>query len=654
LAFPLAENLLATLPELDGKILRYHRRLESSPRSDNNRPTLLRQLAGLRCQRHALSNQKSDLDKAITHLTEAVLLPPTQDLLFAFFRLAALLCSRVSFYPQPNDVKSSIKYFRFLHVNFHSLESFDIPHTSGDLSSLLFHALAYNLVLTPDDMVQNLEEMVPLIPEFITTDILTYLSKRAVEAFIPSVLAVEIFCRKDTQLVANRVIQVLREATVLNPDLLISNALATCLAARFKATPVMNDYEEAIAIFDRIVATHSPGNSPASMQRNTMMVISSLLMSRLDSFSRPEYLEDAIRRIRSFVPYLLDEDRISLTSILNSLTRRRSDYFGVARNSGGAPLNNHFYLDKDIVFHGVLPAPGIMEGSQMKEKLLHLHEVTSAIINGEIPDVEAAVERSRKFVPFHQSKDKWSSSSQLVKAFASMIFHAYQSTKRSGYLNDSITTLRDLFKISAPNKAIHFHVGYMLLRSLIPRLKLFHYREDFEELMQLCPELANDASGEVFTRFNIPCFWANAARVYMHPSASIAYETAMSLLQETLIFCPTLQTQHLRLSQAFRGNRLPLDYASYQIQNGQVKEAVGTLERGRALIWSEMRGLRTSTDQLRAADPALADKFADINQRLESVTMSVAHDEELGRGETGTEPLNWPSCSHSAETFGRA
>ncbi|KAN0131168.1 CHAT domain containing protein [Lactarius tabidus] len=158
--------------------------------------------------------------------------------------------------------------------------------------------------------------------------------------------------------------------------------------------------------------------------------------------------------------------------------------------------------------------------------------------------------------------------------------------------------------------------------------------------MQLCPELANDASGEVFTRVKISCIWADIARIYMHPSASIAYEMAMSLQQETLVFCPTLQTQHLRLYRAFIGGaRLPMNYASYQTQYGQIKQAVETLERGRALIWSEMRGLRTSTDQLRAADPALVDKFADINRRLESVTMSVAQsddDEEFGGSKTGT------------------
>jgi tetratricopeptide (TPR) repeat protein len=636
---PLRSKPLVTLPEIEEVIHQYHRLLEWSPRSDPNRPALLNQLAALLSQRHALSHQKSDLDKAITHCTEAVLLPPTQDFVFGFFRLAARLLSRFSFHRQPDDLNSSIKYFRFLRVNFHSLEAFNIPHTSGDLSSNLFHALAYNLVLNPGDMVQDLEEMVALIPELITADILTYHQKHAFEAFSGLVTMTEMFCRKDTQLVANQAIQVLREATVLNPDLVISGTLATCLAVRFKTSLAMDDYEEAMAIADKIVTTHSPGNSPTMIQRNAMMLISVLLGFRLNTFSRPEYLEDAVHRIRTFVPCLPDEDRIQLTRMLNSLTCQRFDYFGVAGNSGGAPPNSHFNLRADIIFIGG-PTLGISHESQMKEKLDHLHEVAAAIINGEIMDVEGAVERSRKVVPLQQSRDKWTSESELAEAFTSILFHAYESTKRSDYLDEAITTLRDLRKISAQRKVTHFDAGYVLLESLVARLNLFHRREDLEELVQLCSKLANDASGEVFARFLIPCIWANAARVYMHPSVSIAYETAMSLLQETLVFCPTLQTQHLRLSRAFiGGGRLPLDYASYQTQNGQVKQAVETLERGRALIWSEMRGLRTSTDQLRTADPALADKFADINQRLESVTISVAlgdDDDEIGCSEAGT------------------
>jgi tetratricopeptide (TPR) repeat protein len=626
-----------TLPEVDGKILEYHRILESLPRSDPNRATPFFQLARLRSLRNALSNQKGDLDKTITHLTEAILLPPTREFVAGFFHLAVFLRSRFSIYQQPDDLKSSIKYLRFLQITFHSLEAFNIPRTSGDLPTQLFSTLAHNLALTPGDMVQDMEEMVALIPQFITTDILTDPAKQAMGIFRAVVMEIDMFCRKDTQPVANRAIQVLREAMVLNPDLAISDALATCLAARLQMTFAMSDYEEAIAIVDKIVATYSPGNSPTAIQRNAMILTSCLLGSRLDMSSRPEDLEDAIRRIRPFVPCLPDKDRNMLATFLNSLMQRRFYYFGVAGNSGGAPSNPLLDLHVTISFGGG-PAPGISKGSPMEQKPCHLYEVAVAIINGEITDVEAAVESCRKLLPLQQSGDQWSSSSGLTKAFGNILFYAYQSTKRSDYLNEAITMHRDIRKISASNKATHFDVGYVLFLLLFARLKLFRRREDFEEVMQLCPEVAKDDSGAVFTRFTISCRWANTARANMHPSASIAYETAMSQLQETLVFCPTLQTQHLRLAQVFRGNRLPLEYASYQIQNGGVGQAVETLERGRALIWSEMRGLRTSTDQLRAADPALADKFADINRRLESVTMSVALSDDDGTGATGSEP----------------
>jgi CHAT domain-containing protein len=612
---------------------------------------LLHQLEGLRTQREEFSSEKSDLDKAITQFTEAILLPPTQDLVFAFFHLAALLRVRFSLFRQPDDLKSSIKYFRFLRVNFHSLDTFDIPKTIGDLSSHLFHALAYNLELTPGDMVQDLEVMVALIPEFITADILTSFQENAISAFTRAVTSTEMFYRKDTQLVANRVIQVLREATTLNPDLVISFALAGCLAtrsSRFQTTFAMKDCEEAIAIADKIVATHLPGNSPTNVQRNAMMLISILLVARLNSFPRPEYLEDAIRRIRTFLPCLPDEHRTNFANILDSLVHRRLNYFGVAGNSG-APFGPQFNIVSKVNFGGK-QSMCFRAGSQMEEKLLeklrHLCEVDAAITDNKITDVEAAVERSRKLLPLQQSMDQWSSSSELAEAFAALLVHAYESTKRSDYLNEAITTLRDLRKISAIDKKNRFDVGHVFLHALLSRLGLSPRQEDLEEFMLLCPEVANDASGEVFARLGISCNWAGVARIHMHPSASIAYETAMSLLQETLVFCPTLQTQHLRLAHVpIDRTRLPLDYASYQTQNGQVKQAIGTLERGRALIWSEMRGFRTSTDQLRTANPALADKFADINRGLESVAMSVAlgeNDNEIGHSETGTGRREYP------------
>jgi tetratricopeptide (TPR) repeat protein len=645
LAFPVAESefaLLDTLPELDREIFEYETFCKRLPRTDPMRRALLLGLVGLRTQHKQYSGQKSDLDKAITHYTEAVLLLPNHEVqctVIMFFELATALLSRYSHYRQPDDLKSAVKYLRFLRIDFHSLEAFVIPRNTGDFQSTLFHALACNLLLTPGEMVQDLEEMVALIPKLITAGILTYHPKQAFRAFSEVITEIDMFRREDTRQVANLAVQVLRQATVLNPDSVISYALCRCLAARFETTLAMNDYEEAMVILDRIVATHSPGNRLTEAQTDAMMLISVLLVSRVNFFSRPEYLEDAIHRLRTFIPWLPDNNRTNLTVILNAFIEQRFNFFGVTgelwRNAPASSVELLARVNANFI---VRSASQETEARlQMQEKQRLLKDVAMAMENGEITDVEAAVTRSRKLIPLQQSRDPRSSSSKLAYQFAGILFQAYERTKRSDYLNEAITMYRGLHKMPASG-VDHFDMGKRLFLSLMARIMSSNLQQDVEEYMQLCLELANDHSGEVFTRFNISCSWAIKARVEMHPSASLAYETAMSLLQETLILCPTLQTQHLRLVKASTmGWTMPSDYASYQIENGQVEQAIETLERGRALIWSEMRGLRTSTDQLRAADLTLAEKLADINRRLESVTVSVAQsdDDGTGRSEIG-------------------
>jgi len=96
-------------------------------------------------------------------------------------------------------------------------------------------------------------------------------------------------------------------------------------------------------------------------------------------------------------------------------------------------------------------------------------------------------------------------------------------------------------------------------------------------------------------------------------------------MQEALTFGPTLEVQHSHLvTIRYDIEKLPLDYASYLANIGQLKEAIETLERGRGLLWSEMRGLRTSVDYLHTVDPVLARKFSVLNEDLEALTTSVS------------------------------
>ena len=101
-------------------------------------------------------------------------------------------------------------------------------------------------------------------------------------------------------------------------------------------------------------------------------------------------------------------------------------------------------------------------------------------------------------------------------------------------------------------------------------------------------------------------------------------------MQDSTLVSPTLQLKHATLAALpVHSHRIPLAYASYQVEGGQLEQAIETLERGRALLWSEMRHLCTPIDQLLYADPELGNKFAALNRDLEEMTKSIPPSHKL-------------------------
>ena len=252
--------------------------------------------------RFSMSHQKGDLDRAIVHLTEAILLelpfPPGLTVAFAFYCLASILLTRFAWFEQSEDVKSSAKYFLFIRTHSRPHNAFDLSHLGdGGLASRLVCALAKNVMLGPGDTIQDMKEIMAIIPDVLkvlTSPEDSDTASDAIEAFAGAIINTEVLQRKDTQQLADRGIQKIREATVLKPDSHdISYALASCLAARFEIAHVITDYEEAQAIADKIVATYSPGDSLTKAQVYSIILIRELLVSRFNSSSRLEHLEDA-------------------------------------------------------------------------------------------------------------------------------------------------------------------------------------------------------------------------------------------------------------------------------------------------------------------------------------------------------------------------
>ena len=216
--------LLVALLHDEKDILEFHRLLASSPRSDPHRRThYLLRFSGLLSERYALSRNKSDLDKCVTHLTEAVLLQcrrPSKSVVDAFLSLTDALFSRFSFYKQTEDIKLLVKYFRFIRTNFHIIEAFKMPHYQ--FASHMIEVLAANLRSGFGDMIRDIEEMAALTHELLSSDI-SMTDPMLIHDIGTFLVAVtDTFYLDDANLPPKTVIQVLREVEMVLPDSHIS------------------------------------------------------------------------------------------------------------------------------------------------------------------------------------------------------------------------------------------------------------------------------------------------------------------------------------------------------------------------------------------------------------------------------------------------
>ncbi|KAN0141049.1 CHAT domain containing protein [Lactarius tabidus] len=659
------------LPDIGDANLTSHNTLSSSPpsRSGPLRTSDLMQLAAQRLVRFTslgLSlGQKEDLDASITHITEAILShslfpdAPCFRLLrhlaldlavTMLFTLAQNLVFRHAVFQQPKDNISSVKYLRYLRDNFYPFEAFQVHVARDEFIATFVEALSRHVILkTGDDESEHFKEMANLLRELGTSDFSTGRPFHAVHFLCGAII--KIYLWHDSKVPPDQVIEVLREVMMHNPDLeQVFLALTVCLNNRFYMTHVMDDYEEAISIVDKFFASHPIGDTVTQTQEKALYLVLWLREARFSVSATPEFLEDVISHLRALlrIHSLPEPSRTAITRSLDRFVQQRSEHFGVPGNS------TETLPDHSGVVPGSSSSPILTTDqptvelandalAQIREKQKLLTGLFTAISNNDNADVEEIVKLGRTMLPLAHSSYRYSY--LFHHKFAEILFQAYLRTNILDYLDEVISIYRDMDKNC--RETLGRTLGRLGLTTfLLQRLNALHHREDEEEIMQLYPLIMDGVHWQSYQRLEFSCLWATIARVGAHPSTSVAYENAMSLLQDTLVFSPTLQTQHFRLVRTLRkAGWMPLDYASYQIDKDQLKQAIETLERGRSLLWSEMRGLRTSTDQLRKVDPAIADKFTETNRALEIVattvaeTMNTASENHVAGGGQGMDPF---------------
>ena len=620
-----------------------------SPRSHPNRARCVQLLGNWRLLRSTLLQQQDDLKQSVLHFTDAIFrslpqdtCPPFLNVVQIFFFLTIAICFRAEASGQPEDVMCCMMYLRYLRGQWH-----EVPiRAPYSVTGTLVLALRVRVALELGDVYQDIEEMADLCNELLNSDIVTMSLIKPTMGFARAVRAHRMRTFR-AHVLPESVFGCLRKAILRLPDNLdlqeVFIALAESLCDRFGMTLLEDDYREGMAVVNKIIAFGGPG-ARSPHHSSALSLVNHFSIAQAAVHGKPEHLEQAISCIRNCLDEtssLEDPDRpqlIESLSFLNGLrsmgTSAMTDIQIILPNSSESAEHPSF-----PALIASLPDLDDIESLPMTTLIKYVNAINPDAVGRltDIADIKDGIKYCQQLLTSHPN---------FVFAYLARIslgrlfYSAFECTDEIEYLNKAISTIRDSINAKVlPLLRIVLNIDFM--SCLSTRFNLFHRREDLNELVQAFEMAVKHQHLEPIIRFQISCEWAWSSRLFDHPSTSTAYSCAISSMQASLTFAPTLDRKHSRLvALPDRFKTLPLDYASYQIRAGRLKQAIETLERGRALLWSEMRGLRSSIDQIRLADPSLAQKFAGLNRDLEALTLATSSDNNIisGASVPGTDP----------------
>ena len=590
-------------------------------------PLFLHDLATTRFECYGLSGQQEELDKRILRLSEDISLPIAGsgsntvqthwDLTLALHRSMKPV--------DPEDVNATIK--RLLNLSQHPHEVFEASHQA--VTTSLIGMLAARVKGEAQNALEDIDEIVVFCRELLTLDTPRGHLNSAFGALTRMVLD-DKFSRGKQSACLDQAIRCVKDALNACPPL--SLELANLLVVRFLTLNIDDDYQEAKAVLQDITHPHPPSHRapPEPYQIQASALTAALEVARSIVYSKLKDWEGAASRCHSFLQHCTlfgDPLHPVITELLASHAEQASEHFGTLQRTAAA----HSEVDH-LPFSTQLGTCGngangsdIVAASPMalEERIDGLRDLYSMARPGtefswtrDTTLVDEAIKYNRGLLAtsHHIDQPKF----LHLSAFGDFLYVAFDNTKKVEYLDESIVLHREILGLKDA-QLTQFSIIQRLIWSLSTRWRLFHCKSDFEETMDLYASGVRSPIATTPSRFELACRWAHAARLYKHHSLVYAYKNAMSLMQSSLV-CATLQD---RLDENSDLYRTPLNFASYQTRVCQLEGAIETLEQGRVLLWSEMRGLRTSTDRLRAADPAIAEKFSVISQQLEVLTTSA-------------------------------
>ncbi|EJD06608.1 TPR-like protein [Fomitiporia mediterranea MF3/22] len=395
--------------------------------------------------------------------------------------------------------------------------------------------------------------------------------------------------------------------------------LALSLKTRYEQQGVTKDLEEAIELHRAALELRPEGHPDRSM---SLTNLASSLRTQYEQRGRTKDLEEAIELDRVALelrPEGHPDRSISLGNLANSLQTRYE------QQGAMEDLEEAIELQRAAL---ELRSEGHPHRSNSLGNLA-ASLTTRYKQQGRTKDLEEAIKLEQAALELRPEGHPDRSIS--LGNLATYLKTRYKRQGRMKDLEEAIELHRAALNLRPEGHPRRSSTLRGLADSLYAQIENQWNTEEFEECIQLLHLAATHEFSGLLDRLPTTRRWATLARLHKHHTAFSAYQTVIFILQHALTIRPTLREQHDFLTGENVHGRLISEAASYAIEKNKLEQEVEILEQGRGLLWSQLRGLRTPLDRLAQTNEELADRFKDVNRRLEHLALS--HEASIPRSD---------------------
>ena len=195
-------------------------------------------------------------------------------------------------------------------------------------------------------------------------------------------------------------------------------------------------------------------------------------------------------------------------------------------------------------------------------------------------------------------------------------------------LDEAIVLERDALALCLPGHLDHSASLNSLAKCLRTRFTRWSQSKDKEELFNLYAQLADSPSMASSTALSAARTWIDVAEDFHHPTALLAYHTALRLLTHHVATLPPLP-QHRTVLKGLTLS-LAVDAFSACLCSCSPKNVVALLEQGRGVFWSQLTRLRSPLDDVIASGSTgkmLANEFTQQTSLIQTALGSPGPDQ---------------------------